>query len=420
MIARGAAALLTVTADLAAALVKAVTGKTNARAIRSAIDATAKRFGHAPLQKPIVRELLHGSMLGALDAATEADTGRPVAVERFRAADRDDAFAARPLADAIKAFLQRKTVTRETFDAMEEDAQRRAFTVARAANAEMVKTIKRELLRQLATGADFSDFGKHAAERFKSAGWVPANGSHVETVFRTNVMNAYNGGRVRQMTQPEVIAARPYWEWIGVGDGPPRQRPTHARMHGVVLRADDPFWQKCCPPAGYNCRCRLRSLSEKQGKGRVQSGSGITGLPDPGFTSGMGELFPAGSPPPVDPNPKPANDPPPPQQPANDPPPVPRPANEGGSRPPPAPAPRAPLPAPPAPRPAPPRKPRAPRRPKPANDTRAPDVIQDEINAIRRKIDNLKRRRKPVPQSEFDALRQRIRDLLDELERARS
>lgn len=372
LVQRGAAAFLAVTERLAEALVKAVAGKTSAAAIKSAIDGAAKRFGHQPLAGPVRRELLHGAMLGALDASAETERGRPVPVERFAAGD--TRFAARPLAEAIKSFLQKEPVTRDVFDKMEADAQRRAFTVARAANAEMVKTIKRELIRQVATGADLRDFGKHAAKRFEAAGWTPANGSHVETVFRTNVVNAYSGGRVRQMSQPEVLEVRPYWQILGAGDGPPRQRRTHQAVHGVVLLASDPFWQKACPPFGYNCRCRLRSLSRAQGQAKAVSGDSIRGLPDPGFTSGMGELFPAGSPPPIDPNPKPANDPQPGPPAANDPPPQQRPANEGGSLPPPAPAPRAPAPeAPPAPAPAPerpkppprPRKPRVPKAPPP-------------------------------------------------------
>lgn len=300
MVERGTEGLLSVTGALADAIVKAVSGKSSASSIKSAIDGAASRFGARRLETPIHRELMHGAMLGALDASWEAETDRPIAVESFSALHTprtligtDTRFAARPLADAIRAFLDKEAVTREVFDEMEAAAKRRAFTVANAANEEMVRTVKRELARQLATGADLADFGKHAAARFESAGWTPANPSHVETVFRTNVLGAYNGGRFRQMTQPEVLEDRPYWQILTVNDGPPRQRPTHRAVHGVVLRWNDPFWREAAPPFGYACRCRSRSLSHQQGSRLVRDGASIRGLPDPGFASGLDLLLAA-------------------------------------------------------------------------------------------------------------------------------
>ncbi len=384
MVRRGVEDTLGATEKLADAIVAAVRGKSSARAISAAIDGAAKRFKTDSIAKPIERELLQGSMLGVLDAWFEAETDELIAPERFSSlpssitlADpfHDTKFAARPLREAVSKFLERKAVTRAEFDSMAKDARKRAFTVAGAANEEMVRTVKRELIRQVAVGADLREFGKHAAKRFISAGWTPANASHVETVFRTNVMNSYSGGRVRQMTQPVVLETRPYWESVPVGDGPPRQRAAHRNF---VLRASDPFWKEAAPPYGYNCRCRLRSLSVKQGAGRVQEGSSIKGLPDPGFSSGIGTLFAGSAPSTEPPKGKPANDPPPEQQPANDPAP-------GGRR---------------------------RRQPK-----RTGDAIQAEIDDLRRKVGNISRRRKAVPQAEFDELRRRIEELQAELQR---
>ncbi len=430
LIQRGVDALLAQTERLAEAIGRAVAGKTNAKAIEAAINGAARRFGSSSLARPIERELLHGALLGALDSDHEGTTGHPVQVETFAALHSnarivlasDTSFAQRPMKDAIESFLKKKAVTRDVFDQMEKAAQRRAFTVAGAANEEMVRTVKRELIRQVAVGADLADFGKNAAKRFESAGWVPANPSHVETVFRTNVMGAYSQGRIQQMTQPVVLMARPFWQSMPVGDGPPRQRPTHIMF---VLRAADPFWQTAAPPYGYNCRCRLRSLSIKQGAGLVQEGTSIKGLPDPGFTSGINKLFedttePSTKPPKRDDlpandgggqAPAPANDPPPEQQPAND-------QRQDQALPAPrrrrkAPAPKAPAAPTPAPRPEAPKPKAAPKRTRPVTE------IQRAIDDLRRQIGNIIRRKKPVPQAEFDALQKRLTELLAELARAR-
>jgi SPP1 gp7 family putative phage head morphogenesis protein len=325
MIERGADAFLDVTANLADAIVSAVSGKRTPAAIRSAINGAARRFGTSKLAAPVQRELLHGAMLGALDASWEADHDRPIAVESFSAmhaasfalGGADTRFASKPMAEAIKSFLQKRAVTREEFDQMQKAAKVRAFTVANAANEEMVKTVKRELIRQIAAGADLDDFGKNAAKRFEQAGWTPSSPSHVETIFRTNTLRAYGEGRARQMLQPDVLAVRPYFQWLGVGDGPPRQRATHAAMHGAVLLASDPFWTRCYPPAGFNCRCRVRSLSaaDKTAHSRVETGSGgrFDRMPDEGFASGMSAMFDGDTAPDM-----PANDPPPPPDKAND------------------------------------------------------------------------------------------------------
>jgi SPP1 gp7 family putative phage head morphogenesis protein len=294
------------TGDFAAFLVEAVTGKSTARGIRAAIDAAAKRYGYDEIAETVEPELLHGCMLGALDADFEMEENTTIEVESFAALHamilarkgfelvdpvRDTSFASRPMEQAINEFLKREVVTEAEFASMEAAAKRRAFTVARMANKEMVRTVKRELVRQLAVGADLREFGKHAAARFQSAGWTPANPSHVETIFRTNVMNAYSGGRVRQMSQPEVLEARPFWQILTVNDGPPRQRKEHRAVHGVVLRANDPFWRKAMAPFGYNCRCRVRSLSIKQGAPKVMEGTSIRDLPDAGFASGIDTLL---------------------------------------------------------------------------------------------------------------------------------
>jgi SPP1 gp7 family putative phage head morphogenesis protein len=114
--------------------------------------------------------------------------------------------------------------------------------------------------------------------------------SHVDTVFRTNVLNSYNYGRYKHASQPKVIKAFPVWEIVSVVDG--RERSAHAAANGKMLLATDPFWKRAYPPFGFNCRCRIISRSAKY-LSQVVSGSTITGLPDSGFTSGYSALIAA-------------------------------------------------------------------------------------------------------------------------------
>jgi hypothetical protein len=43
-----------------------------------------------------------------------------------------------------------------------------------------------------------------------------------------------------------------------------RTRDEHYKLNGVIKHIDDPFWTVYYPLNGYNCRCSVRSLTERQ------------------------------------------------------------------------------------------------------------------------------------------------------------
>ena len=54
---------------------------------------------------------------------------------------------------------------------------------------------------------------------------------------------------------------RPWLRYVALLDD--RTRHTHRRMHDVTLPVDDPWWETFAPPNGWNCRCTLMSLSDR-------------------------------------------------------------------------------------------------------------------------------------------------------------
>lgn len=272
---------------------------TDAAKIYRNLQRAAEALDVEPMARAWERRILHGLMLGGLDAQWEM--GREAVVEPVKFAPAAPLvvpgvpeasgiadFVTMPFGDAIRLFRDRRVLTRRAFDRLTAAAKMRAFTVAGLARKEMLATAHDELAKAIATGADLRTFGKALTERFESAGWTRLNPSHVETVFRNGVMNAYSDGRRAQMRQPAVMAARPYWQILGVDDD--RTRPTHGKAHGKVLLADDPFFDRAGPPFGHNCRCRTvsRSAADLKRLGLTPTtGAQIDGLPDEGWnTSG--------------------------------------------------------------------------------------------------------------------------------------
>lgn len=248
------------------------------------------------------RRLLQAVMLGALDSSWEVENERLVDVEAFSVpwskrvlgkdfapGDSDKRFAVRPFSEAVKLFREREVVSRDRFEQLTAAAKRRAFTVARLARKELLAVAHAELSRQLeTTETSLPSFAKVMRERIESAGWTPANASHVETIFRTNVVGGYSAGRHAQMTEPATLELRPVWQWFAISDD--RGRPSHRAAHGTILPANHEFWQRAYPPAGYNCRCRVVSRG-KDWADRVTEPP--AGLPDAGFTSGAPALLTA-------------------------------------------------------------------------------------------------------------------------------
>jgi len=87
-------------------------------------------------------------------------------------------------------------------------------------------------------------------------------------IYNTNVRTAYQAGRWKQMTDPELLKLRPY---LVYHHGDSRQpRPDHLSWDGLVLPADDPWWQTHYTPNGWGCTCSVFSVGprdlERMGK----------------------------------------------------------------------------------------------------------------------------------------------------------
>jgi len=84
----------------------------------------------------------------------------------------------------------------------------------------------------------------------------------------------------------ENAKAMPFLQYQAVMDS--NTRPDHQRLHGVIKRIDNPFWNTHFPPLGWGCRCEVIQLP---GKNHKETPDGSFQKPDvpPQFRENFGK-----------------------------------------------------------------------------------------------------------------------------------
>lgn len=179
--------------------------------------------------------------------------------------------------EAIK-FLKGKKALVDHLDEQKliGSAKAKAIRIANLTSLEMTKEIYHSLITAQQSGQPFGEWKNNLVEHFKKKGWVagyhkgdlladPSTGEifgtprRLETIYRTNMQSAYSAQRYQQMR--DNADQRPYWRYSAVNDD--RTRPSHSAMNGLIYPYDDPFWNTFYPPNGFNCRCSVIALGER-------------------------------------------------------------------------------------------------------------------------------------------------------------
>ena len=187
-----------------------------------------------------------------------------------------------PMSEALEYWFSKVQLSPREFYALAEQYRVLAFTVSQLARASMLTEIFESLFLAIQEGTSFEAWAKSLEHVWEENGWTGLKAWRVDTIFRTNIQTAYNVGRYKQMLQ--AADTRPYWQYSAVNDS--RTRPTHRALHGRGYRLDCPFWD---PPNGHRCRCKVKTLSERQVRERgldVNEGNGLGELIEPLGPSG--------------------------------------------------------------------------------------------------------------------------------------
>lgn len=109
----------------------------------------------------------------------------------------------------------------------------------------------------------------------------------LRTEYQTSVKSAQMAARwTRIIKQKDIF---PFLKYSTVGDG--NVRASHARLDGIILPIDHPFWKKYMPLNGYNCRCNVIAVTADMAEERgVTQDDRLKDLPalDPVFENNAG------------------------------------------------------------------------------------------------------------------------------------
>lgn len=166
------------------------------------------------------------------------------------------------------------------------------FTVAKAMKLDILEAIRAAVDEMVDGGQDFNTFRRELQPLLVKQGWWgkadmldPLTGQtrevqlgsprRLRVIYDTNLRTANAAGqwdRIQRTkkTQPFLLYQL----------GPSRRhREQHLGWAGILLPADDPFWQTHFPPNGWGCKCWVRQIGRREAERLQASGNYITEAP---------------------------------------------------------------------------------------------------------------------------------------------
>ena len=176
-------------------------------------------------------------------------------------------FRPKTAAAAAKAFAKKAALSSEAFDKLSNEAKRHAFRIAGVHKAGLIQRARDVVHGAIRDGTGYDRVQRELLKLFDTEGVPPPALHRLRLVFQQNSLQAYHDARREALDEPEMAAMFPYRQYLTVGNGTPGVRgvrPTHAALHNLVFKWDDPFWDNHTPPWEYGCRCFFRGLTVRQ------------------------------------------------------------------------------------------------------------------------------------------------------------
>lgn len=173
-------------------------------------------------------------------------------------------------AEAIAYFRQKGYRIGFDYRDVWQQEHQAAFTVAKAMQIDLLTEIRDFVDAAIADGTTLATFQAELMPRLVKRGWWgqqemvdPLDGEtklvqlgsprRLETIFDTNMATAYSEGQWERIQRNQELF--PFLEYVRSASVHPRH--THMAYAGLVLRADDPFWQSHLPIKEWGCKCSV-------------------------------------------------------------------------------------------------------------------------------------------------------------------
>lgn len=162
-------------------------------------------------------------------------------------------FGPAPHEEAAAFIRSKPAVSRAAFDALLPEIRARAFTVSGVQSLDALQRA-RDAIASLPEGENWEDAkGRLMGEI------APYMEDEEEAARRAELLLRMHGHQAYSQAAHDVAARQrdvfPYLRYQSMGDD--RVRATHAALDGLILPADDPFWQNHTPPWEWGCRCQV-------------------------------------------------------------------------------------------------------------------------------------------------------------------
>ena len=204
----------------------------------------------------------------------------------------------RPFAEQLAFFRAKLNLPTERWDDIEREAHDRSFIVAGAKAADLLDDLNAAVTKAIADGTGLDAFRKDFRQIVQKNGWTGWTGEgsaagvawRTKVIYQTNMATSYAAGRYQQLTDPDLLAVLPYWQYKHA-DGVLYPRPLHVAWDGLTLPPEHPFWQTHFPPGGWGCHCRCIAVPKSDYLKAIAGGKGPASAPAAGDTQGIDPGF---------------------------------------------------------------------------------------------------------------------------------
>ena len=164
------------------------------------------------------------------------------------------------------------------------------FTVAKAMKLDILQDIRDGVLKAVKEGQTLQQFRKELTPLLQKKGWWGIKDMTDPVTGKTELAQLGSPHRLRIIYDTNLRTARAAGQWDRIQRtkkslpyllyelGPSKEhRKEHTQWQGLLLPADDPFWNTHYPQNGWGCKCRVRQVS----KGEYDRIKGKHGLKAP-------------------------------------------------------------------------------------------------------------------------------------------